>query len=505
MSLSEICWTPASGMRHVEAVQQPLPCRGSQFPYLSKLPLLSAAVYEAERNIKAPLPIIFCAALTSIAIASQGVTDVCKPTGQRTPTSIMLLAIANSGERKSTAENIFFNPIRDFQLQQARIYQEAKKQWQVLHDIWSARRKALLNSITKNASLGLSTDDEEPQLLAHDELQPVMPKNFKLLYEDSTSEALFHGLHQNLPTAGLTSSEGGGVLGGRAFNDLSKMNAIWSGDSITVDRKSAESFSLTGARLTVSIMAQETAVSSYLTRHGELSRGSGVWARFLVCHPFSTQGQRPIYSTAPSWECREKFSARLTALLQQNLVLLVESNQEKQLINFMPEAAERWVWIANFIESEIRVGGRFEGAGDHASKLADNIARLAALFHCFEGFDGDISMETLNVAINVCAWCSDEFLKIFLPPPQIFIDAFNLNVWLNGMRARGIRYVRKNHIRQYGTNKTRGKNKLSDTLSFLEYQGTILQGVFGRTALVDLMPGLTPDVKAQQFAATGKC
>ena len=73
--------------------------------------------------------------------------------------------------------------------------------------------------------------------MALDKEGPAKPKEFKVLYEDSTSEALFHGMYENLSTAGLISSEGAGVLEGRAFNDLSKQNAIWSGDSITIDRK----------------------------------------------------------------------------------------------------------------------------------------------------------------------------------------------------------------------------------------------------------------------------
>lgn len=42
-----------------------------------------------------------------------------------------------------------------------------------------------------------------------------------MLYDDSTSEALFCGLYENLSTAGIISSEGG--LKGRAFNDLPKI------------------------------------------------------------------------------------------------------------------------------------------------------------------------------------------------------------------------------------------------------------------------------------------
>lgn len=473
----------------VEPTQyQQLPLPGLPFPLYMPLPLLQAAVNEAQNNIKAPQPLIFTGALTAIAVVLQGLIDVCKPTGQVVPTSLMLLAIANSGERKSTAENVFLGPVREFQQQQSLIYQSQERQWQVQHAIWEVRRKAILKGVTKKAGQGQPTQDEEQQLLAHQENQPGKPKEFKLLYEDSTSEALFLGLNQNLPTAGLTSSEGGGVLGGRAFNDLSKMNAIWSGDSITVDRKTVKSFELIGARLTVSIMAQESAVSDYMAHRGEKSRGSGLWARFLVCHPLSTQGFRPTLNGTQSWEHRDQFAERLTELLQQNTALLQGAEQKKQVIKFTSEASARWLGIANTIEVEIQPGGRFEHAGDHASKLADNIARVAALFHYFEKLDGDIALSTLNIAIDFCFFCSDDFLKLFVPPLQECLDAVELDNWLDSFRNLNERYIPKNYIRQRCPNKLREKNRLNSALEVLCNNGRASLSNVGRTVFVDLMP-----------------
>ncbi|KAA0943747.1 DUF3987 domain-containing protein [Pseudomonas sp. ANT_H14] len=452
------------------------------------LPLLQSAVDEAQNNIMAPRALIFMSALTAIAVVVQGLIDVRKPNGQVVPTSLMLLAIANSGERKSTVENVFLGPVRDFQQQQSLIYQSQVQQWQVQHDIWSTRRKAILKGINKKAGQGQPTQDDEQQLLVHQANQPVEPKAFKLLYEDSTSEALFLGLHENLPTAGLTSSEGGGVLGGRAFNDLSKMNSIWSGDSITVDRKTAKSFVLNGARLTVSIMAQESAVSDYIKRRGEASRGVGLWARFLVCHPQSTQGYRVRLNGTQSWEHRGYFVERMTELLQQNVVLLQEPAREKQVIKFTSEAADRWHKLFNDIEQAIRPGGQFEGAGDHASKLADNIARVAALLHCFEKLDGDIALNTLDTAIDFCRSSSNDFLKLFMPPPQECLDADELDNWLDRVRNTGERLVRKNYIRQHCPNKLREKNRLDRALEVLCRNGRISFCDVGRSACVDVMP-----------------
>ncbi|USU01362.1 YfjI family protein [Pseudomonas siliginis] len=461
-----------------------------QEPFRMPLLLLQCAMDEVQTNIQAPRGLILSTALTAIAIVSQGLIDVRKPNGQVVPTSLMVLTIADSGERKSTVENVFLGPLRDFQRQQGSVYQHELQMWQVRHDIWKARRTALLKDITKKSSVGQPIQDEEQQISSHQVTEPLRPKEFKLLYEDCTSEALFLGLYQNLPTAGLTSSEGGGVLGGRAFNDLSKMNSIWSGDAISVERKTTQSFVLNEARLTVSIMAQVSAVDSYMVRRGEMARGSGLWARFLVCHPQSTQGSRISHSNTQSQEHCGNFTLRLTELLQQNVKLLRQPAFEKEIVEFTLEASERWIKIANQIEMDILPGYQFEGAGDHASKLADNIARVAALFHYFEKLDGGISLETLNAAVEFCASCSTDFLALFMPPTQQSLEADELDSWLNRFRSSGQRSVRKNDIRQRCPAKLRDSGRLDRALDALLAAGKV--GVYheNNRVWVDVLPWL---------------
>ena len=461
---------------------------------LASLPLLSAAINEAELNIQAPRGLVINSALTAISIALQGLIDASKPNAQSVPVSLMLLAIANSGERKSTAESVFLKPIREFQSRQARVYSEKLLVWNAKHDSWVVRRKAVLKNIEKKMSKGLSTKEDEAVLLQVDRECPVKPKEFKILYEDSTSEALFYGMYKNLSTAGLVSSEGGGVLGGRAFNDLSKQNSIWSGDAITIDRKTSESFELVGGRLTVSMMVQESAFSEYMNNKGEQSRGSGLLARFLICHPKSRQGNRFIDGATQSWECLERFNARIEHLLDRNLKKFSDKSMEKELIYFDCEASRYWINIANEIESKICPKGILDGLGDHGSKLADVICRLAALFHCFEGFAGDISITTLRAAEGVAKWYSDNFIKLFGHASKEDEEARELNEWLDTLRMAGKRLVKKNYIRQYGPGKFRRKDVLDRLLLYLSTIGVVqyCSYVGDKTIYLDICPGQRP-------------
>ncbi|MDH0081512.1 DUF3987 domain-containing protein [Stutzerimonas stutzeri] len=116
---------------------------------ISSLPLLSSAINEAERNIQAPRGLLLNAALTAASIALQGLIDVNKPNNQKVPVSLMLLAIANSGERKSTADNVFLRSIREFQSKQAVALSAKLQDWRAAHDGWSVRRKAVLRNVEK--------------------------------------------------------------------------------------------------------------------------------------------------------------------------------------------------------------------------------------------------------------------------------------------------------------------------------------------------------------------
>lgn len=464
--------------------------RGVHFPVYMPLPIIERAVGEAQNNIKAPRSLVFFGALSAVAIALQGLVDVRKPNGQCVPTSLMLLSIANSGERKSTVENVFLEGVRRFQKEISSRRNGEIKEWEVLQDIWREKYKSILKVIKKKTVSGECARVEEEALIKHRLAMPKAPCAFKMLYEDATSEALFRGLCKDYPSAGLISSEGGGVINGRAFGDLSKQNSIWSGDTVTVDRVSVGSYELTNVRLTVSMMVQGKMFDDYIQRHGELSRGSGLWARFLVCRPSSTQGSRFINNGVMSWEHRDDFLARLSVLLKQNGDLERSQERERKIVEFSAAASERWFYIFNYIESEISLGGRFEGAGDHASKLAENIARVAALLHYFEFGAGQISVETLDAAISICFWCSDEFLKVFLPPSETETDAVDLDFWLQRHRVSGARYIPKNYVRQFGPGKLRDKKRLDRALEALVARGSVLMVRQGKTTTIDLFPGM---------------
>lgn len=464
-------------------------------------PLFQESVHEVHHTVKASSPLVFTTALSAAALAIQGLYDVEKPNGQQVPASLMCMVIAGSGERKSTVENIYFNPFKAFQREQLDLNNQKRKEWALRQLAWGRAQNILLKSIEKSVSTGEGGEEATQRLLDHGHLQPVEPRPFHMLLDDTTTEKLLLRLHLGLPSAGLISSEAIKILKGPVLRDMAKPNALWSGDAIAVDRVTAESFRLEGARLGILLMVQDEGFDQYMKQQGELSRGTGLWARFLVCRPYSMIGTRFLGHVQAVLEKQKKFDARVEELLQQNLVLLEQPRYTKSVIRFSSSACARWIEIFNAIEQATQIGGYYHLAGDHASKLADNIARVAAIFHVFEGREGEISLEILESAIKVCMWFSGEFMRIFVPPPplpQVQQDANELNQWLWEFRRSGLRYIKKTTLRQRCPSNLRKNGRFSDALMQLVQCGNVAMCSCQQTMFVDLHPHLLPDQFAWQ-------
>lgn len=158
----------------------------------------------------------------------------------------------------------------------------------------------------------------ENELLLHQEKKPERPRGMKLIYEDATMAALLKGMRLDSPSAALMSSEGISILKG-ALNDFGKINALWSGTNIEVDRASVEGCSLHDARLTVGLMIQNEVLCDYLEGKGDLARSVGLLSRSLVFHPESTQGTRFISNRIMNNSAMDKYTEKVKFYLTKTL------------------------------------------------------------------------------------------------------------------------------------------------------------------------------------------
>ena len=395
----------------------------------------------------------------------------------------MGLTIAGSGERKSSVENLLTKGIKSFQKVELEKYQRKFNEYKIkleVHEKKTAQIKKLLD-------LDDSDKCEEivSKLLRHQENKPVMHVLSMLVFEDSTPEALLSGLNENIPNGFLGSSEGGILLNSRVMSQTASLNAIWSGDDVTVNRKSAGSFMLNGARLTAHIMTQASALDRFMKKTKDDVRGNGFLSRFLVCAPHSNCGFRPSNGVEYSREGLEAFNERLHQLLSEAAEL--DDYTSKKTVKFSDEAKNIWLDVYNDIEFKMRPNGIYNHVKDHASKLSENIARLAALIHYFDrSLTEDISASTLMESINLVSYFSSQFMNVFCAPPKYVIDAQNLKQWFSEYVNSGIRYLKRNKILQYGPKGTRKKADLEAALEYIKLDTELGEMMSGKTRVIDL-------------------
>lgn len=440
----------------------PLATKVAPEPYpLDALPdTIRAAVEEVVGFVKAPAPMVASSALAALSLAAQAHIDAKRAEKLQGPVGLFLLTIADSGERKSTCDGFFTSAIRQYQEEQAEAMKPAIKEYQAAIAAWEAERDGILSAVKDAGKKGKPTDKLRGDLAQLQQDKPEPPRVPRLILGDETPENLAWGLAKQWPSAGVLSSEAGVVFGSHgmgkdsAMRNLALLNVLWDGGTHSIGRRTSESFTVRGARLTMGLMVQEITLREYFSKSGGLARGTGFLARFLVAWPESTQGQRPFTEAPVNWPHLAAFHRRIAEILNQPAPIDEDGALTPAMLSLAPDAKAAWVEYHDAIESELASGGELYDVRDVASKSADNAARLAALFQQFEhGMGGAIGLDSFERASRITAWHLSEAQRFFgeLALPAELADAARLDRWLiEYCRQERTQMVGKNHVRQHG-------------------------------------------------------
>ncbi|MBA3508086.1 MAG: DUF3987 domain-containing protein, partial [Betaproteobacteria bacterium] len=282
---------------------------------------IRAAVEEVRAFTKAPVVLVASSALAALSLVAQAHIDIARADKLTGPVGLFLLTIADSGERKSTCDSFFVRVIREYEAQQAEAAAPELQAHKANLDAWEAKRSAILENIRKEARQGKGTTVREDELRKLEGTKPKAPRVPRLVYGDATPEALTWNLAKSWPSAGVLSSEAGAIFGAHGMGRdslmryLATLNELWDGKPQHFDRRTSESYTVRGARLTVALQIQEATLRSFFDRSGGLARGSGFLARFLIAWPESTMGNRPFDDPPKSWPALAAFHRRIAEIL----------------------------------------------------------------------------------------------------------------------------------------------------------------------------------------------
>lgn len=433
---------------------QPEPYPVDAFPQTIRM-----AIEEVAGFVKAPLPLVASSALSSLSLALQAHADVKRAEKLTGPIGLFLLTIADSGERKTTCDGFFTKAVRDYEQQQAEAFKQPMKDHKAAMGAWDAECSGIKEKIRQLAKNGQPTDSMKAALRDAEREKPEPPRIPRLFYADATPEALAFGLARQWPSGGVVSAEAGIVFGSHGMGkdsvmrNLGLLNQLWDGATLTIDRRSTESFTVKGARLTMGLQVQEPTLREFFNRSGALARGTGFLARFLVAWPESTQGSRFFTEAPANWPHIAEFDRRISAILNRSAPIDDDGVLEPPLLSMNEDARAAWIEFYNQIESELCSGGELYDVRDVASKAADNAARLAALFQLFEHGMGAIGLEAFESSSRIVAWHLNESRRFFgeLALPVELANAVRLDSWLiEYCKRKSATSVGKNHVRRHG-------------------------------------------------------
>lgn len=490
----------AGGMDWPEPEPLTEPLDAQPYPDEALPRVLRDAVRQAQAFVQAPMALVACSALSALSLAAQGLANVRRDHQLVGPISLYLLAVADSGERKTTCDAIFCPALRDWETGRRQDMSPEIAKLEAATAVFEAKKAGILEAIKHKRRRAQDTAGEERELEAlvgHAPLPPLIPR---LLYADATPEALAHALATGWPSGGVLSAEAGAVFGAHGMGqdtilrNLALLNVLWDGGEMAIDRRSKPSFVLRGRRLTFGLMVQPEALRGFLERAGTLPRGTGFIARFLIAWPGSTQGTRAYRPAPEAMPQVALFEARIRELLAQPLATDVHGCLTPEVLDLSPQARAEWILFHDEVERELGARGALRGVRDVAAKAAENVARLAALFHVLQhGASGTIASEEISAAASIVGWHLNEARRLLadLDTPPSLAAAIRLDFWLrNEAIANDTDRVPTKRIYQYGPNCVRDSRDLRAALAILAERGRARMEEDGRRRAVAVNPAL---------------
>ena len=262
---------------------EPLPLQaspppGEEYPVHALGPLLGDAAQAIHKSTMAPLGMCAQSVLAAASLATQGLIKVNVAGRFVCVVSLYLLALGNSGERKTRVDRLALAAVRAYQ--------------RALHEQYQTELAAFTQEMAEylKRAKGKKDIDEPP---------PTPPMEPYFLCDEPTYEAVVKTLHKGRPSVALCADEGAGFLGGHALRPenlirtITGLSKLWDGDEISRSRAGDGNIVLYDRAFCCYLMIQPALAQKLMLSNSDIDE-QGLLARFLVHYPESTMGTRFI-------------------------------------------------------------------------------------------------------------------------------------------------------------------------------------------------------------------
>ena len=344
------------------------------YPIEALPPLMRDATRAIAEHVQAPLALAAqCVIGAAVYLAQTRVNapHIHNPDGM--PSSIFLLTLADSGDRKSECRRLAFKKIDEAEAKARTDHRQACAEVTTMAD-------------------GLKGKPLETFMAEH-----PLPPDPRTQYSDATFEPIAGAFIRGMPAATWDTDEGGQVLGGASLKADTRAatlgGLVKAFDTGSFERTRSQG-NMEGSgfayhrRLSLHLLAQAVTVADALA--DPLLRGQGFLPRFLFASPTSIAGTRLLTAEQLGRKAYtdprlQRYWARCDAIAATTQAIDHETGEVKPpVLQLTPEAEQDWLEFYNEVEGEQSPLGKFANLRPFAGRAGELVRRLAAVFACFE-------------------------------------------------------------------------------------------------------------------------
>ncbi|MEB0030193.1 DUF3987 domain-containing protein [Undibacterium sp. RTI2.1] len=444
------------------------------FPALLREPILETSAIH-----RTPVELAAHAALGVASLACQHFVNVQCPSYDPAPVSLFLMGVSKTSGGKSVVEQRYLRGVLAFERKQKAEVAVMMSKFRAEMKIWEDDGRRLAREYRDATPDSVGSVAIRAKRLQHEKECPIEPKEWELRYGDMTPQGLRDALVAN-HAVGILSPEAGPALLGLPLSQPAILSGYWSGEDrpaglVGGNRRPVD------PRLTMSLTTQDKQFTLYMKNRGADAFSTGLLARFLVAFPktFERFDQQTQIDDLPE-PMLDKFNLRVAEILNQPLL----APDKRTTLKLSSTAKQYWKSFKEAVQKNLICGSFSEDLKSFFRKIGQQAARLAALFHYFDGAVGDISSDAMRGAIALCEWYLWECIRIFAPyaPSEQQQDAEaekKLLQWLQEATVEPWRYLKltrgrytERDLRNYAN--FRGNTKvLEKAITTLTRQGSI--------------------------------
>jgi Protein of unknown function (DUF3987) len=396
------------------------------FPMDALPAVLAEYGHVIQRCTQAPDALVGNSLLAAASLAVQPYVNVQLPHGAVVPTSLYVISVAESGERKSAVDRLALHAHATFEKVKSDEQREAVEQ---------------RNRLPK-------AEMEKTEV----------PREAVFLASDPTVEGLCKLLYNGLPSIGVFSAEGGRFLGGYGMSDdaslrtAAGLSLFWDGAPVDRVRAGDGASKLYHRRVALHLMAQPRATFQWL--QNPILKDQGLFSRCLVAYPQSTAGTRMFRAErADETPAAANYVARMTQLLGGTWPINEFHELQPQIMRIVGAARDLWVDQHNQIEQAI--ADQLHEVRGLASKAAEHLARIAAVLTVMnDPAATTVTEDAMQRAAILMEFYLGEALRLSNVQPKHEQAELALVLW-TWLTRRGKRHITLAEMAQYGPAKLR--------------------------------------------------